>query len=457
MQERGGTPRIPSVPPSPCRSIPMASNNNITSSPIRKLSSGLPGPKVSASRFGAPPQNNNPAQNNRSFLDKFKPVRTTQSGIAESPSHLPTMTSQPAYDDLPRGLGKRTSSSSGFSSARSISSKSSGASLSSDTNFHSPSAMRRIQENVTLQQQQQQQPNNNNNKIPTPQQQQQQQQQHRSPKQQPRGNNPNAGRKLTKIPNGNGSIPSAATSGRSPCSSPKRSPKLLRAAAGATELKDYGLIDQRVSTNVNYPPHAFPSQGAGKTKLEYSPSQLQQQQQQQLQMQSKIPNPNSRIATSGLQKPGQVGTKLSQTGIPSNTKEQLPRSGEVPGNEEIQGSPMMQSRACSLPRQKRDEMGPTNVAVVSPMPNSASTSKIELGSNSCQPQKTNSVDEGDTLKNPVPLAMVPLGMCSKSGDSSKMPQHFMPFSSHVPSATTMAALISSGRTTKLFFIAYCNP
>ena len=138
MQERGGTPRIPSVPPSPCRSIPTASgfNNNMNSSPARKLAtneglrgltSGLPGPKVSTagSRYGAPSlncqQNNNQTSSgNRSFLDKFKPtLRTTQSGIAES-SHLPTLVAQPpTYDDMPRGLGKRTSRSSGFSSARS--------------------------------------------------------------------------------------------------------------------------------------------------------------------------------------------------------------------------------------------------------------------------------------------------------------------------------------------------
>ena len=53
-----------------------------------------------------------------------------------------------------RGLGKRTSSSSGFSSGRSVSSGVSGESssvstLSSDTNFPSPSALRRINENVS--------------------------------------------------------------------------------------------------------------------------------------------------------------------------------------------------------------------------------------------------------------------------------------------------------------------
>ena len=46
-------------------------------------------------------------------------------------------------------MGKRTSSSSGFSSARSVGSESS-VSISSDTNFPSPSALRRINEHSTF-------------------------------------------------------------------------------------------------------------------------------------------------------------------------------------------------------------------------------------------------------------------------------------------------------------------
>ena len=49
------------------------------------------------------------------------------------------------------GLGKRTSSSSGFSSARSDRSESS-VSAASDTNFPSPAALRRIQENEHIKQ-----------------------------------------------------------------------------------------------------------------------------------------------------------------------------------------------------------------------------------------------------------------------------------------------------------------
>lgn len=80
VQERSGTPKIPSIPNSPAK---------------------IPQPK-------------------RSFLP-------TNSGMR----------------DVKKGLGKRTSSSSGFSSARSIGSESS-VSVSSDTNFPSPSALRRI-------------------------------------------------------------------------------------------------------------------------------------------------------------------------------------------------------------------------------------------------------------------------------------------------------------------------
>ena len=49
-------------------------------------------------------------------------------------------------------MGKRTSSSSGFSSARSDRSESSSVSVSSDTNFPSPAALRRIQESEVIKQ-----------------------------------------------------------------------------------------------------------------------------------------------------------------------------------------------------------------------------------------------------------------------------------------------------------------
>ena len=70
----------------------------------------------------------------QSMLQKFK------SNLPSSPRQV--------------GLGKRTSSSSGFSSARSDRSESSNSvsSKSSDTNFPSPAALRRIQENEHIKQ-----------------------------------------------------------------------------------------------------------------------------------------------------------------------------------------------------------------------------------------------------------------------------------------------------------------
>ncbi len=152
--DRGGTPRIPSVPPSPCKTIPKVGNGT-GGSPTKKFNSGipssLPGPKVVSSgvglnRFGGPSSqgisNLQPTTTNTSFLDKFKPSsKSTSIPAPKVGSNPPSL----GYDDVPRGLGKRTSSSSGFSSARSISSKSSATSLSSDTNFISASSMKRIQ------------------------------------------------------------------------------------------------------------------------------------------------------------------------------------------------------------------------------------------------------------------------------------------------------------------------
>ena len=116
---------------------------------------------------------------------------------------------------IPRpGLGKRTSSSSGFSSARSTQSSESSLSLSSDTNFPSPSALRRIQETESVVRRE----------IPGPKQ----------------------GMK--------------ARFGREKSSSPKRSPKLGRAGS---ELKDYGMIDSGEGGARHYPPHAYSRSNSG--------------------------------------------------------------------------------------------------------------------------------------------------------------------------------------------------
>merc|ERR1711953_1119813 len=107
LQERSSTPKIPSVPASPSRGA------SAIPSPVHRNKPGL-------SRIPAPP-------GQRSMLDKLR---------SGAPAPL---------RDVKKGLGKRSSSSSGFSSARSIGSESS-ISLSSDTNFPSPSALRRINE-----------------------------------------------------------------------------------------------------------------------------------------------------------------------------------------------------------------------------------------------------------------------------------------------------------------------
>ena len=78
----------------------------------------------------------------QSMLQKFK------SNLPSSPRQV--------------GLGKRTSSSSGFSSARSDRSESS-VSVSSDTNFPSPAALRRIQESEVIKQMGENTGNNPNN------------------------------------------------------------------------------------------------------------------------------------------------------------------------------------------------------------------------------------------------------------------------------------------------------
>ena len=123
-------------------------------------------------------------------------------------------TSHISGSSIKPGLGKRTSSSSGFSSARSDQSESS-ISLSSDTNFPSPSALRRIQENQEIVQADQARRSGIRNKL------------------------------------------TRAQSKDKSCS-PKRSPKLGR-NSGVTEIKDYGPIDEsRVGSKPeNYPPHAY--------------------------------------------------------------------------------------------------------------------------------------------------------------------------------------------------------
>ena len=147
----------------------------------------------------------------QSMLDRFKIGRTNTSNLPTKP-----------------GLGKRTSSSSGFSSARSDRSESS-ISLSSDTNFPSPSALRRIQEAQES--------------IPAT------EQQHHA----------NGSRRA-----GTGIRSRFSPAAKDKSCSPKRSPRLGRhaAASAVTEIKDYGPIDDGGSTRLGgkpekYPPHAY--------------------------------------------------------------------------------------------------------------------------------------------------------------------------------------------------------
>ena len=266
----------------------------------------------------------------------------------------------------------------------------------------------------------------------------------RSPKQQQRSSNLGSSKKSSKIPNGGPT--SGGNSRSSPCGSPKRSPKLMRAASGATEIKDYGMIDQRVVPN--YPPHAFPSPANGKfAPMQPPPTPLQQQQQQLL---SKIPNP-SRLPMSGLQKPsaGQPQLGLKMPKMIQNPAPVPDAPDDDPPPPPLPSSPANQARSCSLPRQKRDEAGPSNVAVVSPMPNSASTPKIDAGnlstSSSASLQKSGSVDETEPAKSAVPVAMAPIGLCGKPENSPG--NHFMGFSTQPVNA--MTALVPSGQPNSL--------
>ena len=158
----------------------------------------------------------------QSMLERLRIVKTaSSSGIMQSSPSKP-------------GLGKRTSSSSGFSSARSDRSESS-ISLSSDTNFPSPSALRRIQEN------QQSIQAGSSNSINQP------------------ADQPAAAARRLGIRNKFSRSPVA----KEKSASPKRSPKLGRnsgggGGGGVTEIKDYGPIDEGRDTRPShYPPHAY--------------------------------------------------------------------------------------------------------------------------------------------------------------------------------------------------------
>jgi len=207
----------------------------------------------------------------------------------------------------------------------------------------------------------------------------------------------------------------------------------MRAAPGTTELKDYGPIDQRLASN--YPPHAFLNNTNTK--------------QQQING-TKIPNPGQ----GGLQRP-----QIYQNGPIYQHQQQGMAKQIARPNAETQvtlpkencDETVQQPRAYSLPRPKRDELGgPSNIAVVSPMPSSASASKI-VDSTQYSPQKVLSstpVKNGDeALKGQVPTAMQPFGltMSPEPSKSRQQTHHYQ-----MPNTTTLAALVLPGKSTNLY-------
>ena len=255
-----------SVPPSPkhTTSIPMPSS---VMSPKREAkrpedirAAGGGGASRIACPNSRPPCSNGLANGQQRASAGGRQMKVMQSqGVQSSPQHSmldrfrPGKVSSIPQSPVKRGLGKRTSSSSGFSSARSDRSESS-LSLSSDTNFPSPSALRRIQEatgtsgSADSPSQQQPSPSGSASDL------QQQQQQH-SPR--------------TARSSGLRSKFAVSRAGKDKAASPKRSPKLGPRGGGVTEIKDYGPIDERQQEGrpVNYPPHAYSRNGLRHTNV----------------------------------------------------------------------------------------------------------------------------------------------------------------------------------------------
>ena len=314
---RTSTPKIPSVPPSPSRSnhhtVPNVSNSCIPS-PSRKLQSSqamssnngmgnrsmLPAPKVGRSTAGNPAAARLPPTGSsipNGGIHSATPTTQFQQYHPNSGIHMGG-----SRQTQIRGLGKRTSSSSGFSSGRSVSSGVSGESssvstLSSDTNFPSPSALRRINENVSASSVENQQSPSSMKPQSVQGHQSQQKSSISGIKRFSRATTPASSPAKTQsssiaLPGTVGKTVSSNVIARN-SASPNRSPKLARAAAavvsGNTEMKDYGPIDAHQMDN--YPPHAFNS-STGKSSslvkpMNGSPGTTS------LTSQSRIPNPSS--------------------------------------------------------------------------------------------------------------------------------------------------------------------
>ena len=336
LQERSSTPKIPSVPASPARGA------SAIPSPIHRNKPGL-------SRIPAPP-------GQRSMLDKLR---------SGAPAPL---------RDVKKGLGKRTSSSSGFSSARSIGSESS-ISLSSDTNFPSPSALRRINETSQA------------------------------------GNSPKNKKSIPTIK----------------AQSPKRSPKLQ---PRNTEIKDYGPVDGH-----QYPPHHANNKTTNIPKVSKIPSSASK-------ISSRIPSAAKNNASEVAVDKSKLGIEIVTTTTVNRQDKQTLPSGENEAELASQMSASLQSKNKSLPRTKRREEspGPSNVAVVSPMPSSKTDEELDKECSSTKkPEESIVVNEDQAaLKALVPLG--PLGLFP----TTKKATHQLPFSSHrMEPLTTLATFSSS--------------
>ena len=454
------TPKIPSVPPSPARgsgvgAAASAASGSGIPSPAR--TSGLQPPKAGSKSLLPGPNHQ------RSMLDKLK-------GGGGRNIHAPP---PPPLREIKRGLGKRTSSSSGFSSARSIGSESS-VSLSSDTNFPSPSALRRITE-ITQSPQR-----------PPPQQ---------IPKQQQtKANGPAHG------PAHGPASPRVQTAAKA--NSPRRSPKLQRAA---TEIKDYGPIDQQQQQN-NYPPHHFSNlpKPAASSVAPATTSKIPNK--SGLKPPSKIPGTggSSSSACSSPSKSSKSNNnkttdseamgctvrplkkEVNTASIASNTAPANNESVVTSENDEstAQMTASFHSRTKSLPRTKRREdgsPGPANVAVVSPMPTAAPPPTTEVATIENKtvnvvttaasevvnkkkeemagtPLATAAAGSEDPLKGLVPLG--PLGLFSSTRQvttNGLKPTHQLPFSGRTMeqlcSGTTLAtnSVLTQGSS---FFVTY---
>ena len=307
-QARSGTPRIPSVPSSPAKSLAGGGSN--IPSPAKKTGSSLVpkmGKNLSQSKLASPSAGSGKV----SMLERFRMTKPNQgnsnqthstNGNLSNNGSTSSLIQQPHHrsglmgpgnglryqhqQPIVKGLGKRTSSSSGFSSARSVGSESSVASLcSSDTNFPSPSALRRINENSTFSS-----PNTSPQKLP--------------PK----------GKPVQKI-----AVPS---------SSPKRSsPKFARSN---TEIKDYGPIDAPLfRSNIAKP--------------------------------SGLPTPKSSFVTSSNKS---ISRPISNSSIPSALKTS-PNSVKT---SPVQLADETCEANTSFGSGKKSNRSDSNVAVVSPMP-----------------------------------------------------------------------------------------